>query len=420
VYTSLLLIESTADTLEAELGKALERVAEKATELSRVGESSFRTFLTVALDTANAVINVIGATLLPEKAAVVLKLGALKVALYVFRLFAAQIQKLFHLLLKISGTYKKMQKRMSYLRYMPYKSLPLYIFAIAVGALIGIGVARLIWGQEVSKAILPRIRRTLFTGIWGLYTLLVAFRLFLNALMVQHSRRGGVHLYEQEVRRRLANSPSKVARALARAYDLAKTIVPELDSRKMRAVGVAKGPINAFCLPLKNPIIGMFDVERWEKNYTEEELVAVLLHEIGHAVTLGGFSLLGLILHSFLGSWGSGLIAGSGTTQIVYHIVVGMGKSFRSMRRETWADNFAVRLGYGKHLKSSLVKLRNYYKTHSRQDPLKKGLVRIMHTYVPHLVDIKTRLKMIDTAIKAREEVIKQTYKQQIEKSRAA
>jgi Zn-dependent protease with chaperone function len=154
---------------------------------------------------------------------------------------------------------------------------------------------------------------------------------------------------------------------------------------------------------------GILGTNFWSSLFTTKEIIAVLLHEIGHALTISRVSTFTYLLYSTIVSLFQATISESQTKLRFLHTMLidfayGLLIAFRNMRNEIYADSFAVSCGYGEYLKKALIRLTNIY---SEQSTLRDEQSRntIVKRFVPHLEDVKDRLEQIDNEIKAHLEV---------------
>jgi Zn-dependent protease with chaperone function len=119
-------------------------------------------------------------------------------------------------------------------------------------------------------------------------------------------------------------------------------------------------------LPLANRNI-LIVPSAYSFNLTDNELVAIYLHEIGHLLNITSMSTLTILISNVMN-----VIMRFFTKVSKSQILAGISSdildrflaSVAAFNREIIADTFAASMGYGKHLITSLEKLINGYSTY--------------------------------------------------------
>jgi Zn-dependent protease with chaperone function len=418
MYSTLLYEDVTTPTqTNTQLDEAVYKAHDAAIRASTVGETRLRLALNIIVDVALSVVNTIGFALAKHQSTEkIIAIAYFNIAIRVFVfIIGSLVQRLYHGITRILNNYKKIQQKMLTMRPIPYKSLPFYLLAIGIGATIGYAVAKAIFGERMSKEL---IGQTIKDKVTALSLLYLVYEIAMVVLIVQFIKlRTRYPLHSASARAKLASSNDPVQRALARAYDLTKTAVPEFANRKVYVGASDGGPLNAFCMSQKSIYIHILNISAWRRHFTEEELTAVFLHELGHAVTLGGYSLMGDILYGTVSMSADFFYKTDALHSIGFHLINGLRRGFASLRKEVLADSFAVRFDYGPHLQSALRKIHKLIELGTGFTS--KVLQKYVHAYVSHYSDTHHRIKMIQKMIDARAEVLRKTFRERLEQERS-
>ena len=341
----------------------------------------------------------------------------------VFSIIGPILQRLQHFVYKITGRFTRQQKK-----YLRPKVGPHFGFiSTFVCFLIGVTLGYLIWRlikhtpSSSNKRVIKPSNEKLIKPKNVLRILLLSFvTVGLQVLLTNLALITTVNKFSRIVPWRTINetwatSKSKILNAVSDAFRIALSKVPELHNYKLRLMLVklnSKTDLNAFYMPLGRSdtlTFGILGTNFWSRLFTTKEIIAVLLHEIGHALTISRVSTFTYLLYSTIVSLFQATISESQTKLRFLHtmlidFVYGLLIAFRNMRNEIYADSFAVSCGYGEYLKKALIRLTNIY---SEQSTLRDEQSRntIVKRFVPHLEDVKDRLEQIDNEIKAHLEV---------------
>lgn len=335
-----------------------------------------------------------------------------------FTLLSGTLQKILHKTLSLTKKYKKIISKMYKVKLPPYIHFFEIVVCMCIGALFGAHILKMITKekQEVNTTQIMNILNWLWIA-YVILLVLVATTWVKNVLKKAHT-------ITKEVLEKMRKSKFTSLRAIAKAIDEASKYVPQLKSYKIRLLITKDEYANAFFLPTSvsgknNLYFGLVGINQWEKHFTEEEITAVFLHELGHAITVERTNLYIRILASVAEALSYGSISGKAAIlpNIVLHFFKGIWVSYRSMIHEVYADSFAVRVGYGEHLKQALEKISRInskimdIESEKSADYNQSNIHKyILHktfnilkgkAYVTHLYSLETRLKMIDKEIEA-------------------
>jgi Zn-dependent protease with chaperone function len=155
--------------------------------------------------------------------------------------------------------------------------------------------------------------------------------------------------------------------AIVRAGKLVAAKYPEFAKVPLYYVKFPSVMYNAFAsLPLANRNILIVPTD-YSSNLTDDELVAIYLHEIGHLLNITSMSTLTILISNVMN-----VIMRFFTKVSKAQILAGISSdildrflaSVAAFNREIIADTFVASMGYGKHLITSLEKLINGYSTY--------------------------------------------------------
>jgi Zn-dependent protease with chaperone function len=404
MYSSLLVYDVQLLQESASVEATLRSVGEEIGKASRIGSSRLSTALDVIVKVALAVVNLIGnlypGTSLPKKAYGIALLGTF--------VLGPLVQRLFHVIAKTLNHYERVQRKMLHLERVPYMSLPYYLLSVAIGAAIGLAVARALFGPDAtSLRFWKYVWRYTFKRL-ALRPFVMSTLFFLLVTLPIHVS-PKYNLHDPAIRQRFATSDDPVKRALAKAYELTVSVAPEFARYKVRAAIADGGILNAFCIPAKTVLIAFTKANLWRRHATEEEITAVALHEFGHALTINA-SILGGVIEDLVEHASAIFFKEDVRAQILFHLIEGLRRNLRGLSREVLADSFAVRLGYGTHLQSALRMMKKFI----LHTALPLPTPEFHSTYLPHYTSTKHRIKMIQDMIVARSKVIQKAALQSV------
>jgi Zn-dependent protease with chaperone function len=190
----------------------------------------------------------------------------------------------------------------------------------------------------------------------------------------------------------------KVLQAVVKAYKLVAAKYPEFAKVPLYYVKFPSAMPNAFAsLPLANRNILIVPSD-YSSNLTDNELVAIYLHEIGHLLNITSMSTLTILISNVMN-----IIMRFFTRVSKSQILAGISSdildrflaSVAAFNREIIADTFAASMGYGKYLITGLEKLINgfssyeddfmgfaaHFLTHPDLDKRREYIIHIMKHY---------------------------------------
>jgi len=339
----------------------------------------------------------------------------------VFSMIGPILQRLQHFVYKITGRFTRQQKKYLRPKVGPHFGFISTFICFLIGVALGYLIWRLIKLPSSNKRFMKPSNEKLIKTKNALRILLFSFvTVGLQTLLANLSLITTVYKLSRIVPWRTINetwatSKSKILNAVSDAFRIALSKVPELHNYKLRLMLVklnSKTDLNAFYMPLGRSdtlTFGILGTNFWSSLFTTKEIIAVLLHEIGHALTISRVSTFTYLLYSTIVSLFQTTISEARTKLSTLHTILidfayGLLIAFRNMRNEIYADSFAVSCGYGEYLKKALIRLTNIYSEQSTLEDEQPGNT-IVKRFVPHLEDVKDRLKQIDDEIKAYLEV---------------
>ena len=160
------------------------------------------------------------------------------------------------------------------------------------------------------------------------------------------------------------NSKNKIKQAVVKAYELVVTKYPEFATVPLYYVAESD-TYGFYCVKLTDKsLLGI--PNKLVLPLTEDELVAIYLHEFGHLLNVHSRSPIPLLALYLIEARIRLLTKLSGTriiAEIGGNIIDRFFASVASFNQEIYADVFATSMGYGRQLKSALQKLENSMST---------------------------------------------------------
>jgi Zn-dependent protease with chaperone function len=167
---------------------------------------------------------------------------------------------------------------------------------------------------------------------------------------------------------------------------------------------VIGGP-NAFAINVFNNN-EVFCTSKLRQIFPEKEIIAILLHEVGHTKQksrmyidyVSETSLLSILLF-FISKWSLTDIPGKiviGFSLIFRSVLYHLSSAFISRQYEYDADSFAVKYGYGKYLKNALLRLHNIQEKDLKEcQTILCKISRFLNEIFSSHPDLSKRLKAI-------------------------
>jgi len=287
---------------------------------------------------------------------------------------------------------------------------------MAVGTSMGVAFFRLYakWFHEnkFEKFLNKLIGESEDTYSFYQYRLLINIVVCIHSLLATLSTIGYLKTISKKIdlskNKKIVSYP-KLNNALIKAIEIYQKYVTNKINIAFASGKVSRvTEMNMFCLPsYPTIIITTVGSNLWEKHFTEDEITAVLLHELGHALTVKKYSLPTMSLSIIVS-----IIDNLPARDPIADILKGLSQSYKNMYVEVLADSFAVHVGYAEPLKKALLRLRKLYKQFFSENNDSQNL-SFVKPYINHLYDLDNRIKMIEKSEKARKEFFKK-YQLQI------
>jgi len=314
-----ILLESTKSHPFRALGAKLGHMF-----ISTKGEAGLSYFAEVVLEIAYATVSFLSIQN-ADSAAIVryaVQFSKRELTQYLFSIIGPILQRLQHFVYKVTGRFTRQQKK-----YLAPKVGPHFGFiSTFICFLIGASLGYLIW-KFIRQTLISNKKRTtlslfnkkrvttpsnkkLIKPTNAFYVLLFSFVVIgLQTLLANWAMITTVHKYSRIIPWRTicetwATSKSKILNATSDAFRIALSKVPELHNYKIRLMLVKlrnKADLNAFYMPLGRSdtlTFGILGTNFWSRFFTTKEITAVLLHEIGHALTLSRVGVYTYLLYS--------------------------------------------------------------------------------------------------------------------------
>jgi Zn-dependent protease with chaperone function len=206
----------------------------------------------------------------------------------------------------------------------------------------------------------------------------------------------------------LKKSPNRAKQAAAKAYELVASKYPQITKVPTYYISNFMASAGFFCIkyPNKN-YVGI--PKEFIAALTDNELVAIYLHEFGHLLNVPSAS-IGAYYTTVVLTYKIQNLAHSTSTikeivEFTSLILDHFMASVASFNQEIYADTFAVSMGYGRYLSSALQKLEKHFRTD-------EDVAAFVHRIVTHPQTNK-RVENIEKA----EQYFKQQTNELFEKS---
>jgi Zn-dependent protease with chaperone function len=300
-----------------------------------------------------------------------------------FNSFGSVLTSIYGIIIRLIGSPAKIIRKLQDKEIAKAATLPWTLLGAFLGVTFGLSIA-----VVLNPAV--QIQQLLILSVICL-TLYIGYEIFAISITLM----GGTVLNKAKAEK-LVNSGSLVDRGIGKAYLLAIEKNPSLVRMKItyntKDGGLYKTSPGAFVLPYpKRAKIYLTGTNVLERTFTEQEITAVILHEIGHIVTQTRLHPIALIIQHALTGIPIIAIAPFAALQVVLFVLYGLYLSYKKLYSETLADSYAVLLNHGPALESALKKLDVYYQDLSRQS-MTQGIIS---GFLSHYGNMRTRLKII-------------------------
>ena len=227
-------------------------------------------------------------------------------------------------------------------------------------------VILLLLGKEKKENLFKQYKKFITT---------IVIALFLSLIIGLIHSFGRPKLYKLDIDE-FKRSPYKLRRAVAKAYELVASKYPQITKVPLYYEISSFDDEYAIKYNGKN-VLGV--PEKYPAYVTEEEYVAVYLHEFGHLLNIRSISWVNAIVIEFITIWMSSftkLTWASTLVEFASEIIDQFLASVASFNQEIAADTFAASFGYGPQLISALRKIsRSYEPTETDYQEARSGLL---------------------------------------------
>jgi len=224
-------------------------------------------------------------------------------------------------------------------------------------------VILLLLGKEKKENLFEQYKKFIVT---------IVITLFLSLTVGLINYFGNPKLYKLDIDE-FKRSPDKLRRAVAKAYELVASRYPQITKVPLYYEISSFDDEYAIKYNGKN-VLGV--PTKYPEHVTEEEYVAVYLHEFGHLLNIHSSSTVHFVTVKFITLWMRSFIKltwTSALTEFASEIIDQFLASITSFNQEIVADTFAASFGYGPPLISALRKIsRSYEFTRADWDEILK------------------------------------------------
>jgi len=301
----------------------------------------------------------------------------------IFQIFGPIITMVYGAIMRIVGAPERIMRKLQKPEVASASSLPWTLIGAFLGVTLGLAVVVLL--NPAMNVMLLIIVAILCLALY------IGYEIFSVTLSLS-----GGKVLDHKQAEKLTVSHNVVERSIGKAYLLAVDKNPGLAKMHItynfKDRGMYKVSPGAYVLPYpKKAKIFLTGTEILRQHFKEDELTAVVLHEIGHIVTQERVHPIALILQHALSGIPIIALTPIAPLQIVMYVLYGLYLSYKRLYSETLADSYSVSLGYGIPLENALKRLEEYYHELSRKSTVKGAI----SGFLSHYASMRTRLKLI-------------------------